>query len=72
MIWMVNKSEDSVEKLLTISKSAQYLNISVNMMKELLLDPKLPRIIFSGNRLRLSKRALNKYIDKRGQEWYRE
>lgn len=68
---MINGSYDNEDKLVTISKAAQYLNISVDMMKELLLDPKLPRIIFSGNRLRLSKRALNKYIDVRGKEWFR-
>lgn len=56
--------------LLTVAKAARYLNISTDMMRELLLDPELPRIIFSGDRVRVSQQELNKYIRKRGTEWY--
>ena len=57
-------------KLLTISKAARMLGISSEDIKDLLLDPTLPRIVLGRGRVRLPRQALLNYLDKRSNEWY--
>ncbi|WP_341779007.1 helix-turn-helix domain-containing protein [Levilactobacillus sp. HBUAS70063] len=56
--------------MLTIAKAAKLLGISSDDVKELLLDPELPRLIFNRGRVRLPRRGLLDYIKRRTQNWY--
>jgi len=68
---MRNSSDASMEALLTISKAAKLLGVSTDDVRELLLDPELPRMQFRhGRSIRLPQKALLDYVKKRSRDWF--
>ncbi|TGD17557.1 DNA-binding protein [Levilactobacillus suantsaiihabitans] len=68
---MRNSIDGNTSRLLTISKAADMLGISPDNVKELLLDPELPRMKFDhGKRVRLPQNELLEYVKKRSRNWF--
>ncbi|WP_081624591.1 helix-turn-helix domain-containing protein [Levilactobacillus parabrevis] len=68
---MGNSSDVSSETLLTIAKAAKLLGVSTDDVRELLLDPELPRMQFRhGRSVRLPQQALLDYVKQRSRDWF--
>lgn len=62
---------DSSFKLLTIAKAAKFLGVGPSQVKELLLDPACPRVLFKSGSVRIPEELLREFVIQRSKNWYK-
>lgn len=62
---------DSSFKLLTIAKAAKFLGVGPSQVKELLLDPACPRVLFKSGSVRIPEELLREFVIQRSKSWYK-
>lgn len=62
---------DSSLKLLTIAKAAKFLGVGPSQVKELLLDPACPRVLFKSGSVRIPEELLREFVIQRSKDWYK-
>lgn len=62
---------DSSFKLLTIAKAAKFLGVGPSQVKELLLDPACPRVLFKSGSVRIPEELLREFVIQRSKDWYK-